>query len=71
MSRNTEDYVWAIQRAFNLLRADVPIGALAKLPAGGVECEELVARAVAELLSVLEPDDVPQPSIADRLQERA
>lgn len=56
---NTEDYIWALQRIYNLLRADKPIGALARLPAGGVECEELVEKAVAECRDILR-DDLPE-----------
>lgn len=59
MGKNTEDYIWACQRAYNLLRADRPIGALARLPAGGVECEELVEKAVATLRDVL-GEDLPE-----------
>lgn len=61
-SGNKEDYIWALQRAYNLLRADHWGGALGKLPAGGIECEELVERAVAVIKEALEPDDIPKPS---------
>jgi len=72
MSKNTEDYVWALQRVFNLLRADFPIGALAKLPAGGNECEALIQEAVDVIREVLEPDDIPAPkptTAADAIED--
>lgn len=63
-TRNTEDYISCCQRVYNLLRADIQhLGALAFLPAGGLECEEMVEKAVAELKAILEPDDLPQPGV--------
>lgn len=58
---NKEDYIWALQRVYKLLNADTMHGgALSYLPAGGVECENLVAMAVSEIKTVLGPDDLPQ-----------
>lgn len=59
MANNTEDYVRSCQRIYNLLRSDNNQGALAKLPAGGVECEQQVADSVAELRELLGTDDLP------------
>lgn len=61
MSRHEEDFIWAIQRAINLLRADVPYGALSLLPAGGDRCEKLVYLALEGLKGVLDPDEMPAP----------
>lgn len=59
MGKNTEDYIWACKRVYNLLRADKPIGALSLLPAGGIRCEELVEQAVDELKEIL-GEDLPE-----------
>ena len=53
--------VSALESAYRLLQADDPTGALAQLPAGGAQCEELVEQAVAiirtALASVKEPGE--------------
>jgi hypothetical protein len=49
MGHNPENYYWAIKSAYELLNNETPEGALAHLPAGGVECERLVEKAVAIL----------------------
>jgi hypothetical protein len=43
----------ALTTAHDILRADDRYGALAYLPAGGIECEEMVQRAVDVLASAL------------------
>ena len=60
MANNTEDYIRACQQVYNLLRADNRKGALAKLPARGIECEHQVERAVDVLRDVLGQDDLPE-----------
>lgn len=51
--RGREEARATIIAAHDLLRADDRYGALAHLPAGGVECEEMVEKAVDLLASAI------------------
>lgn len=53
-SDNTEDYIWCLRRVYKLLNAETfHSGALSFLPAGGVECERLVEKAVRDIEETL------------------